>query len=171
MNSQVSDGFGEGIGRAIGEGFAQGLGEGIGAAFAIILLFGLIILTGIVLTFLIGIKKRPRTTVLAYGLGLIGHLLGSILEIQSLALLGVLTGAAIGYFLFNDTPFERLQGRTYTLFIRFASAATLLITLAITAQIFGTIGGRAIIFLPFLPLSLIPAVYGLAPRTYLQNRD
>ncbi len=97
-------------------GFGEAIGAGLAAGFHLLLLLSVGLAGGLAIVFLAGLREVPRTTVLAYGLGMVGGLLGGAVGVPPLAVVGAAAGAVAGWRM-EDLPFAVFRSRPYTVLL------------------------------------------------------
>lgn len=158
----------EAVGQAFAEALGQSIGHGIGAAFFLLFSIAISSVMATVLVFLIGLQKRPRTTLLSYGLAALGGLIGDVLNLPVLVLLGFTTGIIVSRYRFDDTAYRFFTSRGYTALLIVVSGGSLLISTALLWQFMAVFGPYLQETLLYGSITLlILALPGMIGATYL----
>lgn len=132
------------------------------------LLIGVAMLSALVIVFLIGLQKRPRTTLLSYALAVLFGMIGNSIGFPALVFLGFAAGIVIGRYRFTDTPYDVFASRVYTIVLMAANGGGILLSIGLIGRMIDDLGpylieswGNALILMVLLGL---PGIIGV---TYL----
>ena len=119
-----------------------GIGLGIGEAFLLIFLVMFALLASLVMLVGVGLRVRPKATLLGLGHAVIGVLIGGL--VGSLVPVGVLAavGFALGVFAFRDDVIVLFAGGGYVRVLRVLGVLGMLLTLvglAIAVHVFSVV--------------------------------
>lgn len=150
------------VASGVGEAIGQAIGSALGAAFLLLLMMAASLATTLVLLLLIGLRQVPRTTALAYGLGIAGSLLGSLVGFPPLAVVGAAAGAVVGWRR-GDPPIAVFRTRGYTLLLGAGSGLGILTSAVLLHRFATEFGGIGVDPIPLAVMGgilLLPGLVG-----------
>ena len=150
--------------------FADPIGDMI--AIAIYLTFGLISIG--VLLFFVGLRKKPKSTLLAAFLGFVGFVAANGISSSGssnlpnwITLIGIITGFIVGRLIFENDSFTIFQKGWYGVFVKILSVIVGIVGIWITTSIFrittkySSVDSTSVLFLTSLAfITVIVSVIG-----------